>query len=45
MIADKLHAAGWSWGYCRAITRHGWRWIVDTDREGAVGTLYRLTTS
>jgi hypothetical protein len=34
IIADKLHVAGWSWGYCRAVTRHGWRWIVDADREG-----------
>jgi hypothetical protein len=21
IIADKLHAAGWSWGYCSAVTR------------------------
>jgi hypothetical protein len=21
MVADKLSAAGWSWGYCRAVTR------------------------
>src|SRR5947207_2248919 len=33
-IADKLHAAGWSWGYCSAVSRDGWRWIVDAHREG-----------
>jgi hypothetical protein len=31
---DKLSAAGWSWGYCSAVTRDGWRWIVDAHREG-----------
>ena len=34
VIADKLHPAGWSWGYCSAITPHGWLWIVDAHREG-----------
>ena len=34
IIADKLSAAGWSWGYCRTVTRDGWRWIVDAHREG-----------
>jgi hypothetical protein len=34
IVADKLSAAGWSWGYCAAVTRHGWRWIVDARREG-----------
>jgi hypothetical protein len=29
-IADKLSAAGWSWGYCSAVTCDGWRWVVDT---------------
>lgn len=29
IIADKLSAAGWSRGYCSAVTRDGWRWIVD----------------
>jgi hypothetical protein len=33
VIADKLHAAGWSWGYCSAVTRNGRRWIVDAHRE------------
>ena len=30
--ADKLSAAGWSWGYCSAVTRQGWRWIVDAHK-------------
>ena len=34
IVADKLSAAGWSWGYCSAVTRDGWRWIVDAHREG-----------
>jgi hypothetical protein len=29
IIADKFSAAGWSWGYCSAVTRDGWRRIVD----------------
>jgi hypothetical protein len=28
VIADKLSAAGWSWGYCSAVAQ-GWRWAVD----------------
>jgi hypothetical protein len=34
IAADRLSAAGWSWGYCSAVTRDGWRWIVDAHREG-----------
>jgi len=34
IIADKLSAAGWSWAYCSAVTRHGWRWTVDAHRDG-----------
>jgi len=34
IIADKLGAAGWSWGHCRAVTRDGRRWIVDAHRKG-----------
>ena len=35
IIADKLHAAGWSWGYCSAATKDGWRWwIVDAHKSG-----------
>jgi hypothetical protein len=26
--------AGWSWGYCGAVTPRGWRGIVDAHREG-----------
>ena len=33
IVADKLSAAGWSWGYCSAVTRDGWRWIVDAHRD------------
>ena len=32
IVADKLSAAGWSWGYYSAVTRDGWRWIVDAYR-------------
>jgi hypothetical protein len=39
MIADRLHAEGWSWGYCSAVTRDGWRWIVD-----AIGTMVGATS-
>jgi len=28
VIADKLHASGWTWGYCSAGTRQGRRWWV-----------------
>ena len=34
IVADKLSAAGWLWGYCSAVTQDGWRWIVDAHREG-----------
>ena len=33
-VADKLSAAGWSWGYCSAVTKDGWRWIVDAHGSG-----------
>lgn len=32
VVADKLSAAGFTWGYCSAVTRHGWRWVVDAHR-------------
>jgi len=32
IIADTLSKAGWSWGYCSAVTHDGWRWIVDAHR-------------
>ena len=25
-------SAGWTWGYCSAVTHDGWRWIVDVHR-------------
>jgi hypothetical protein len=28
VVADKLHAAGWSWGYGSAATKDGWRWWI-----------------
>jgi hypothetical protein len=31
IIADKLSAAGWSWGYSKTMTPNGWRYIVDAD--------------
>ena len=34
IVADKLSAAGWSCGYRSAVTRDGWRWIIDAHREG-----------
>ena len=33
IIADKLSAAGWSWGYCSAVTSNGWCWIVDAYKS------------
>jgi hypothetical protein len=34
IVAYKLHASGWSWGYCSAITRDGSRWwIVDAHKR------------
>jgi hypothetical protein len=32
LIADKLCAAGWSWGYCSAVARDGSHWIVDAHK-------------
>ena len=34
IIADKLSKAGWTWGYCSAVTRDGWRCVVDARGEG-----------
>jgi len=35
IVADKLNAAGVSWGYCSTITSNGSCWIVDAqDSEG-----------
>ena len=45
IIADKLSAAGFSWGYCSAVTRDGWRWIVDAHREGRRYIVHSLLTA
>ncbi|MEY2493416.1 MAG: hypothetical protein QOH24_2367 [Verrucomicrobiota bacterium] len=29
IVPDKISTAGWTRGYCGAVTRHGWRWVVD----------------
>ena len=29
IVADKIAASGWTWGYCRTATRYGWRYLVD----------------
>ena len=34
VIADNLSAAGWSWGLCSAVTKYGWRWVVDAHGHG-----------
>ena len=34
IIGDKLSAAGWSWGYCSAITKDGWRWWIVDPHKG-----------
>jgi hypothetical protein len=31
-ISNRLSAAGWTWGYCSAVTSGGWRWCVDAYR-------------
>jgi len=28
-----VSVACWSWGYCSAVTRDGWRWIVDAHKN------------
>ena len=35
IVADKLSAAGWTWGYCSLVTRDGWRWVVDAYKSDA----------
>jgi len=32
IVADKVHPSGWSLGYCSAVTKDGWRWIVDAHK-------------
>ena len=41
IVADKLSAAGWTWSYCSAVTRDGWRWIVDVHRGKIFATNLR----
>jgi len=33
IIADKLSAAGWSWGYCSAVTRQAGGGLLTPVRE------------
>jgi hypothetical protein len=33
IIADKIAAPGWTWGYCIVATASGWRYIVDAHRD------------
>lgn len=33
IIGRKLSAAGWTWGYCKAVTPDGMCWIVDAHRR------------
>jgi hypothetical protein len=42
IVGRKLSAAGWTWGYCSAVTRDGWRWTL-IGKTVAV-TLSNLTT-
>jgi len=32
IVGRKLTTAGWTWGYCSAVTRDGWHWTVDAHR-------------
>ena len=32
IVANKFSAAGWSWGYCSAVTCDGWRWGFDAHK-------------
>jgi hypothetical protein len=32
IIADKIAASGWTWGYCTVATASGSRYIVDVHR-------------
>ena len=33
LIANKESAAGFTCGYCSAVTRGGWRWILDAHKN------------
>src|SRR5438874_5363730 len=43
LVADKLSAAGWSWGYCSAVTKRGWRGGLLTLIAKVADTLCILT--
>jgi hypothetical protein len=43
IVGRKLSAAGWTWGYCSAVTRHGWRWTVDAGKRDGKCYIIRLT--
>ena len=34
IIADRLHAEGWSYGIAEHLTKHGLLFCVDTHRDG-----------
>ena len=34
IIADRLHAEGWSYGIAEHLTKHGLRFCVDAHRDG-----------
>ena len=34
IIADRLHAQGWSYGIAEHFTKHGFLFCVDAHREG-----------
>ena len=41
IIADKLSAAGWTWGYCSAVTKArgvGWLTLAGNGRRYVVGS-------
>ena len=33
LIANKVSAADFTCGYCSAVTRSGWRWILDAHKN------------
>jgi hypothetical protein len=33
LIANKERAAGFTCGYCSAVTQGGWRWILDAHKN------------
>jgi hypothetical protein len=39
-IANRLSAAGWTWGYCSTVTQNGWRWLVDAYRTDGPARRY-----